>query len=468
MSYTPQVIGGSNCTSTAYFYKACNFPFALQRNAGAMDIIVLGAGAAGLMAAKKLLGAGLNVCILEARNRLGGRIQTFSIDAVDGYEGGAEFIHGDLEATMQILAEAGLEKHPLTGETWQVANGKWSQENEFFAYANEVTEKLKLVEDDISIATFINKYFADEKYETLRKSLTSYIEGYYSGEIAMTSAKAFLQEWQSEDDQQYRPAGGYGKMIQYLRDSCAKAGADIKLETVVKTIRWTKGEVEVIDEIGHRYTAKRVIITVPLGVWTAEEHAKGAIQFIPELPAKKEAAKQMGFGAVIKVLLKFEENFYYDELLNRSGKHLSTLHMAITDNPIPTWWTQYPAPSTLLTGWLSGPKAAEIKDHDDTIILAESLRSLQKMFGINKHRLQEKLQWFKIFNWTIDPYTRGSYSYSTLDTYVARRLLAEPCEDTLFFAGEALYDGPEMGTVEAALTSGAEVAAAILAGSKAL
>ncbi|MCW3109066.1 MAG: FAD-dependent oxidoreductase, partial [Segetibacter sp.] len=180
-----------------------------------MDVIIIGAGAAGLMAAKQLSGAGLKVCVLEARERLGGRIYTFNNTCSISSEGGAEFIHGNLEVTLKLLKEAGIDKQELTGEMWQVVNGKWSRESEFFDYAEQVIEKLKLVKDDISIATFLDKYFAEEKHEALRNSLISYVEGYYSGEVTKTSAKAFLEEWMTEDEQQYRPVGGYGNMIQY-------------------------------------------------------------------------------------------------------------------------------------------------------------------------------------------------------------------------------------------------------------
>ncbi len=428
-----------------------------------MNIIIIGAGAAGLMAAKQLAGAGLKVVVLEARDRLGGRINTFKDSSMHPFEGGAEFIHGNLELTLQLLKEAGIEKQELSGEMWQVENGKWARESEFFRYVNEVMEKLKQIEDDMSIETFLEKSFLGHGYEELRKSLTSYVEGYYSGEISKTSAKSFLKELLSEDEQQYRPADSYGDMVQYLAHGAIEAGADIRLSTVVKEIRWKKDHAEIIDESGHFYHANKVIITVPLGVWTADENAKGAILYTPALDQKREAAKQMGFGAVIKVLLKFKEDFFNNGLLtSKKDIDLSKVHMVLTDNSIPTWWTQHPEKEPLLTGWLSGPKAARIKDESDETILLKSLQSLQAIFQIDIAALEDNLEWSKIFNWTTDPYTRGSYSYSTLHTPVARKILMEPVDDTLFFAGEALYEGPEMGTVEAALTSGKDVVSVTL------
>lgn len=429
-----------------------------------MDIIIVGAGIAGLMAARKLSAEGFKVSLVEARDRMGGRIYTVANESLKTtVEGGAEFIHGNLEVTLDLLKEAGIEKLEIGGEMWQVANGKWGHEDGFFANAGVVIQQLKSLTEDISIAEFMGHFFPGDKNESLKKSLTSYIEGYYSGQIEKISAKAFLEEFLSEDEQQFRPAGGYGKMINYLGESCAKAGVQIKLSTIVKEVRWRQGNVEIIDDKLNKLSASKALVTVPVGVWTADPAAEGAIHYSPALPLKVEAAKQMGFGAVIKVLLEFDEIFWESDLIkDRTKIDPAQFHMALTDLPIPTWWTQLPEHRALLTGWLSGPKAEKMKAEKDEEIINSSLYSLSKIFGIDISFLKERLKWSKVFNWITDPFTLGSYSYSTLNTKKARKALLESLQDTLFFAGEALYEGPEMGTVEAALTSGLKAAEQIL------
>lgn len=429
-----------------------------------MEVIIIGAGAAGLMAAKELSDAGLSVCVLEARDCIGGRIHTIRESNIGILaEGGAEFIHGNLEITLNLLKEAGIDKQEITGEFWNVINGQWTQENDFFNNAHLVIEHLENLKEDISISDFLKQFFIDEKYERLRKSLTSYVEGYYSGKAERTSAKAFLEEWMSEDEQQYQPAGGYGEMINYLAESCRKAGVIIQLSAVVKEIIWQKGHAEVIDTEGKSLVASKVIVTVPLGVWLAAKNSKGAIVYSPALRSKAEAVKEMGFGDVIKVLIEFENIFWEDNaIIQQTKTDTHRLHMVLSDMSIPTWWTQSPIHTPLLTGWLSGPKAQEMKNDNDEQILLQSLNSLSHIFKIDSNDLKKKMRWWKVFNWSNDPFTRGSYSYSTLHTAKARTVVMEPVENTLFFAGEALYEGPEMGTVEAALISGLKVSSKIL------
>ncbi len=422
------------------------------------EILIIGAGASGIMAAKLLSAAGFKVTILEARDRIGGRIHT-----VDNVEYGAEFVHGKLPVTLSLLKEAGIKKRKIKGTYLQFTNGKWKQDNEVFEQADLLIKHLKLLKEDMSISNFLATHFSAKKFAKLRESLTSYIEGYYSGDITKSSAKAFLKEFNSEDEDQYRPANGYGELMQYLVDSLKKSGGKIHLSTVVKEIKWRKDFVEIVDKNNNIYTTTKVIVTIPLGVCTANKRAKGAINFSPTIPEKIKAAKQLGFGAVIKILLKFKTVLTEDPIiLKKAGVALNEVLFAFSEESIPTWWTQLPLKSTLLTGWLSGPQAAKLKGTKDDAIIEMALQSLSKILQTDENILKENLEWSKVCNWTADPYTRGSYSYSTLHTTEARKILSTPIEQTLFFAGEALYDGPEMGTVEAALTTGKEVANQII------
>jgi monoamine oxidase len=424
-----------------------------------MDIIIIGAGAAGLMAAKLLSEQGQKVCILEPRDRIGGRIHTLQQTALgSSAEAGAEFVHGNLELTLSLFKEAGIEPIEMKGDFWQVLSGKWEKEYSQLEHEELVIAKLKELKENISIAEFLKREFADDKYAGIRQSLLSYVEGYYAGEPDRTSALAFLEEWESEDEQQYRPATGYHSMVNYLAQKITIAGGEIKLSTVVKQIQWQHGQVEVIDEKLNVYKAAKVIVTVPLGVWNADPGEKGAIEFIPGVPQKMQAAKLMGFGAAIKILLKFNEVFWEEQLL----KDKDEASFIISDASVRTWWTQYPVRSSLLTGWIAGPPAEKLKNSSADIIYEQVIDSLVYLFNVSKKTLVENIIAWEVHNWPADPFTRGAYAYSTMETKEARKILLQPLERTLFFAGEALYEGTEMGTVEAALVSGRQVAIEVL------
>lgn len=430
-----------------------------------VDIIIIGAGASGLMAAAHLAEAGLSVTILEARNRIGGRIHTVETgsESNDYYEAGAEFIHGRLPVTLQLLKQFGQRKKTLTGETWELTEGIWNKSDDFPEGINEVLAKLKSLDKDMAIAGFFEQFFYKEKYKPLVSSLTSYIEGYYSGDLKKCSAKTFLTEFESEDEFDYRPVGGYGRLINYLANKVTKAGGFIHLSTVVRDVKWQKDKVKIIDQNNKTYKAAKVLVTVPIGIWTAGNDEKGAIKYTPELTDKKDAAAKLGFGSVIKILFCFTEPISKNALFQQqSTVDWSNISFAITQENINTWWTQHPTHSPILTGWLAGPQTEKLKEVDDAAIYKMALCALSNILQTNETSIEQNLKWWKIYNWTADPYTRGAYSYSTLHTHAARQTVAEPVENTLFFAGEGLHKGTEMGTVEAALTSGKNAADAIL------
>ena len=255
------------------------------------------------------------------------------------------------------------------------------------------------------------------------------------------------------------PETGYQPMINYLADKCITDGGTIHSNSPVKTIKWAKNIVSVITDNGTVYEGNKVIITVPVGVLQANEEEPGAISFSPALPEIKKAINDMAMGAVIKILLQFKEQFWENkEITQRAGKSMEKMGFIISQQPIPTYWTQYPKKNALLTGWLGGPNAAALKDASDEKILGMTIDSLANIFSLPAAEITKLLATSKVLNWTADIYSRGSYSYATTKTATARKMLCMPVENTIYFAGEAMYEGPEMGTVEAALASGKSVA----------
>ncbi|MGN6566707.1 MAG: flavin monoamine oxidase family protein [Flavipsychrobacter sp.] len=416
------------------------------------DVIIIGAGAAGLMAARELVKKGKTVCLLEARERVGGRTYTIYDNPISGHiEMGAEFIHGDLKTTMSLLKEGGIPYHEMAGTSWQYREGKLSRQQHFIKHWDLLEEKLKELKEDITIDDFLERWFGEDKYSSLRESIRRYAAGYDTADPGRASATALREEWLSEDEQTtYRLDNGYGEMIEYLLNECEKGDFELQLNNAVTEIHWQEGRIAIFTENEESYLARQVVICVPMGVLQA-----GAIKFAPEVPEYSAAMQDMGYGSIIKLLFVFKEAFW--ETINNQHGSLKELSFLLSDQEIPTWWTQYPKKSTVLTGWLGGPKAKTLEKTSDESITELGLMSLANIFSMSIEELRAQLLMSHIANWTIERFTLGSYGYATLETENARKILSTPIKDTIYFAGEAIYSGKEMGTVEAALKSGIEV-----------
>jgi len=423
------------------------------------DVLVVGAGATGLMAAHILAKAGKKVTVLEARDRCGGRIHT-----IDDIELGAEFIHGDLPVTLNLLKEAGIPMQPASGEMLYYRNGKFTDEGGFMDDWGLLMEKLQKQEKDISINEFLANEFPGDEYNDLKNSVRQFASGYDTADPDTASTFALRSEWFNDDEgAQHRVKGGYAAMIDYLEREINNVGGKIIINSVVKEIEWARGRVKAITADGNVFEAKKLLLALPLGVLKADKNGKAAITFTPPIPMQMDAISKMGFGAIIKVLLKFDEPFWEDKQTEAlAGKSLKTMAFLLSDEEIPTWWTQAPQHSSVLTGWLGGPAAAAKKHLSDEELLNLSLQSLSNIFKRPVAELKGKVLASFVLNWTIAPYTLGSYAYDTVESSTSRKILEEPVENTLFFAGEYLYEGPAMGTVEAALTSGKDVAGKML------
>ncbi|RYF82752.1 MAG: FAD-dependent oxidoreductase, partial [Chitinophagaceae bacterium] len=148
------------------------------------DVIVIGAGAAGLIAALELALAGKKVCVLEAKDRCGGRMHTINAENNTAVELGAEFVHGNLPITKELLRKAGGSLYEVKGRIWQKHEGHLQEQGDFIGDYDELEEKFKELEQDISVKDFLENCLSGEKYEALRFTLQNYVEGYYAADIA--------------------------------------------------------------------------------------------------------------------------------------------------------------------------------------------------------------------------------------------------------------------------------------------
>ncbi len=423
------------------------------------DILIIGAGAAGLMAAYKLSAKYKNVIVLEARDRLGGRIHTIeNSSGVKNVELGAEFVHGDLPVTLNLLKEAGIAYGQAGGTMVRYKDGQFTKDEHFIEGWDLLIKKLDELTEDITLYEFLQQYFHEDKYKALRDSVIGFVSGYDTADQRRASCFALRKEWESEGDgAQHRIDTGYFTMIDYMADKIQSNGGKIHFNSIVKQIDWKAGDVKVITGTGVLYSAEKLVIALPLGVLQADKKERAAVAFHPAIQEQSRAINDIGFGAIVKILLEFDAPFWEGHDYN-----LKDMAFLFSNEEIPTWWTQAPHHSPLLTGWLGGPPAADKKDMTDEELLQIALNSLSHIFKLEMDELKTRLSAWNIINWTADPFTLGSYSYDTVPSHRAKAVLNKPVENTLFFAGEYLYEGAAMGTVEAALSSGESVVRMIL------
>ncbi len=419
---------------------------------------VIGAGAAGLMAARELARAGRRVTILEARERCGGRICPLPAEEF-GYaaEGGAEFVHGAAPLTRALMREARLSLSPRGGTRWSVRTGALSPAETSPPHMGRFHQALREVKADLPIAEFLETHFGDRRYEELRRSITRTVEGYDAADPRRASTLALRDEWLARDDGQHgRIAEGYGALVEHLAAECRRYGAAIHLGAAVTAIDERGDCIAACCDDGAAFEADAAVLAVPLPL----------LSEIALPSAEREraaAAADIGFGNVVKILLRFATKWWAD----RGGRDLADLSFLLSDATVPTWWTQHPAADLVLTGWLAGPKADRVSSLTEAELVDIGLASLAEIFDLPPDRIRRHLVASRAIDWGNDPFARGAYSYATPKTREAQSLLSKPNGGAIFFSGEALYAGPDMGTVEAALGSGMETAQTILTGSPA-
>jgi monoamine oxidase len=427
------------------------------------DVVIIGAGVSGLAAASELRKSGLSVLILEARDRAGGRAWTrHEPDLSAPIELGAEFIHGRVPETFELLREVGKAALDTSGAHWTLRDGKLVQNSEdLFGDIQAALERSKILQDtDVPFLTWLNRsdeYGLSAEAATMAKA---FVEGFDAADPARVSTHFVAKEWGSGgllDSPQFRPLGGYSSVLDALAGALDRENIRLQLQTVVKEVRWKHGSVEIdaafLDQ-PFSVKATCAIVTLPLGVLQAPPGAEGSVRFAPGLDSKRKALDGLAFGPVLKLSLRFRTAFW--EVLD-GGKYrdASFFHSAAT--AFPTFWTSLPLRAPLLTAWIGGPKAARLSTAVMPDIVSRALESLSVLFG-GRAQSEFELEAAYLHNWQTDPFSRGAYSYIVAGGSEARSALAQPLDDTLFFAGEATDTQDEAATITGALQSGARAA----------
>jgi monoamine oxidase len=431
---------------------------AMSRAPPTVDVAVLGAGAAGLAAAAALAERGLRVSVLEARDRIGGRIFTLADPSLDWpIELGPEFIHGHAPATRALLEQSGGIAIDTAGKRWTLNEGRPTPREDVFAGMRRLMQRVEsLPEADLSVEEFLAGAAGDPSLETACTYARMMVEGFDAADPHRASIRAIANEWSGMNGGQGRPSGGYGTLTTHLARSVAAAGGELRLQCVVRRVEWGAGTVTVTADTPagpHELAARCALVALPVSVLQRAPDEPEAVRFAPPLDEKAVALHGVEVGPVVKVVLRFRRAFW-EEL--HGGRFLDAGFLHAPQAPFRTMWTALPARVPLLTAWAGGPRAVELAGSSRDELIEHALVSVQTVLTAGPE-VRDELAAAYTHDWLRDPYAWGAYSYITVGGSGAPAELAQPLRDTLYFAGEAAHPG-ESGTVEAALQSGRRAA----------
>ncbi|WP_066902683.1 flavin monoamine oxidase family protein [Millisia brevis] len=427
----------------------------------AFDTLVVGAGISGLAAARTLTAAGRRVVVLEARDRIGGRVHTLREPGPDGRvlvtDLGASWIHGITDSPVHETTRAfDMPDVEFTVGSYQAGgrpiayygpDGTRLSAVDTESFIADVGACDRVLGDiiaaadpglsyrDAAQAAFTTLGWENERAERVAEFLRHRTEEQYGVWWADLDAHG-LDDDETIGDEVVFP-DGYDQLAYGLAE-----GLDIRLDTPVHRIDWSDAGVTAVMSDG-TVRAANAVVTVPIGVLQA-----GDLTFEPPLPEPVAAAiERLAMNAFEKVFLRFEDRFWDDGVyaIRRQG-------------PAARWWhswydlTRLHGVPTLLT-FAAGPCAAEIRDWSDQRITASVLDALAEIYGpvpppTGVH----------ITRWQDDPWSRGSYAYMRLGSTTADHdVIATPIGGVLHLAGEATWtDDPA--TVTAAMMSGLRAA----------
>jgi monoamine oxidase len=415
-----------------------------------VDVVVVGAGAAGLAATQDLCRRGLKVTLLEARDRIGGRVFTVK-DVSTGapVELGAEFLHGKPEVLLETMREAGLTFHETGGDRLTRTASGLRKGDETGKAWKKVSKGLKANGNpDLTFDAFLKK--SDHPQNT-RELAAHYVEGFHAAHRDRVSVQSLAIETEASEriqgEKLFRIDKGYGALMQWYADQCE---VSIRLNSWVRAIRWVKQRVRVEFSAKsasppETVTARAVLITVPLPL-IQDQEAAAAIRFDPEIPAIRTAARRLTTGQAVRTTLSF-----YEPIWNTVTGNIGMV--SSPESALPAWWTALPDGGHRITGWAGGPRAEQLPALPE-LLQALALRSLSQVLGTPESRLKQVFRSQYFHDWSRDPFSLGAYSYTPVYRFGTRMELTMPVQDTLFFAGEATSTTGEHGTVHGAVGSG--------------
>jgi monoamine oxidase len=434
------------------------------------DVIVAGAGIAGLAAAAELGKVGLQVLVLEARDRVGGRILTVQEFTPElAIELGAEFIHGKPRLFDDYLNAHGLKYYETTGENYCLEEGHLEDCDE---PSSGIFEELyKLDPEEFPDETFdetLQTRFAEAPRDEIEWA-RRFVQGFHAADSSRISTHSLIidgrAEEETEGDRAFHVVGGYVRVIESLRRELAE-NVSIRTDTIIESVQWGEEPLQIrartAQGVPIEFAASKLVITLPLGVLQQRPPAPGAVEFDPPLAEKADALSSVAMGPVVRLVLQFDSLFWEDRAIT-GHKPLRDLHFLFSrDRVFPTFWSAMPLRLPVLVAWSAGPSAEAKRGLQQLQLEAEAIGALARILSLPTAFVQQKFVRSFFHDWQADPFSRGAYSYVLAGGLTLQRRLAEPLQNRLFFAGEATQSDGHRATVHGAFASGLRAAAEIL------
>lgn len=406
-----------------------------------VDVAIIGAGAAGLGAARALENSGLTVLVLEARDRIGGRAHTTMAAPGIPFDLGCEWLHSaDRNDFVGIARTLGFavdkSRPPWRDQAYDAAFSK-AQRAEFFDAIDAFYDRAETAAEDDADAPAATCLEPGNPWNSMIDAVSTYINGFELRDVSLHDMDAY-----EDTEINWRLPQGYGALI-----SAYGAPCPVALETEVTLIDHSGARIKIETSRG-TLTAAHVIVAVPTNL-LAREH----IRFHPPLPAKVAAADGLPLGADNKVMLALDDAERFPADTGLRGASLRTdvgsFHMRPSGLPC-------------IAGFFGGTFARQLEDAGDGALAAQAIDELVALLGAD---IRRKLTPLAESRWGHDRFAQGAYSAARPGHADARAALASPVDGHLFFAGEAT--SPHFfSTAHGALESGVRAAGEVLAARK--
>jgi len=424
-----------------------------------VEVLILGAGMAGLAAARALGERGVRVTVLEAKDRVGGRVMSRVAEGGGVVELGAEFVHGRAPELWSLIDECGVETTERDGtmlrEEW---GGGVIEDNPQDEAMFAPLEKLENFEgEDVAFADWLA---ASDVPEEERGALLGYVEGFNAADARRIGVKALGMQQKAEDategDRAWHVRGGYAQLAEYLAARVKALDGDVRLNCEALGVRWGEGLVEVETSVGVM-RAKRCVVALPLGVLQA------GFRIEPE-PQAMVAARRLEMGHAVRFTMVFRERWWVRSAALAKEKLAAMSFLFTPQHDVKVWWTAHPEAEALpaLTGWVGGPRAKALEGKSAGELGREACADLASVFEVAEDVVRAQLVATYTHDWSGDAFSRGAYSYVPVGAIDAPAAMAEAEGDTLFFAGEHTDVTGHWGTVHAAIRSGLRAVAQVL------